>query len=93
MPDLDRRTFLRSASPSSPPSRPIRQVVRPPHALGPTHPGGRRPDHYDVNWVDYSPHPPDAACLSAGGCVAYPTKVPLHYRSQWLGNRVRSATS
>jgi hypothetical protein len=29
----------------------------------------------------------DAACLSAGGCVAfYPTKIPLHYRSKWLGN-------
>ena len=28
----------------------------------------------------------DAACLSAGGCVAfYPTKVPLHYRSKWMG--------
>src|SRR5262249_6283872 len=25
--------------------------------------------------------------LSAGGCVAfYPTKIPLHYRSKWLGN-------
>jgi hypothetical protein len=29
----------------------------------------------------------DAACLSAGGIVAYyPTEVPLHYRSAWLGN-------
>ena len=29
----------------------------------------------------------DAACLSAGGCVAfYPTKVPLHYKSKFLGN-------
>jgi hypothetical protein len=29
----------------------------------------------------------DAACLSAGGIVAYyPTKVPLHHRSDWLGD-------
>jgi hypothetical protein len=46
------------------------------------------PGHYDVNfWTDYFRRThSDAACLSAGGCVAfYPTKVPLHYRSQWLG--------
>ncbi len=30
----------------------------------------------------------DAACLSAGGCVAYyPTRVPFHHRSAWLGER------
>ena len=48
------------------------------------------PEHYDVNfWLDYFRRThSDAACLSAGGCVAYyPTKVPLHYRSKWLGNR------
>ncbi len=29
----------------------------------------------------------DAACLSAGGCIAfYPTAVPLHYRSKYLGS-------
>ncbi len=29
----------------------------------------------------------DAACLSAGGIVAYyPTDVPLHHRSDWLGS-------
>ena len=29
----------------------------------------------------------DGACLSAGGVVAYyPTKVPLHHRSAWLGD-------
>ena len=28
----------------------------------------------------------DAACLSAGGVVAYyPTKIPLHHRSVWIG--------
>ena len=39
-------------------------------------------------WLDYfrKTHS-DAACLSAGGCVAYyPTKVPLHYRSKYLGD-------
>ncbi|MCB2160652.1 beta-galactosidase trimerization domain-containing protein [bacterium] len=30
----------------------------------------------------------DAVCLSAGGVVAfYPTKIPFHYRSPWLGDR------
>jgi hypothetical protein len=39
-------------------------------------------------WLDYFKRThSDAACLSAGGCVAYyPTKIPLHYRSKWLGN-------
>ncbi|MEO8125448.1 MAG: beta-galactosidase trimerization domain-containing protein [Bryobacteraceae bacterium] len=39
-------------------------------------------------WFDYFKRTHcDAACLSAGGCVAfYPTKVPLHYRSKFLGN-------
>src|ERR1700722_5519369 len=47
------------------------------------------PGKYDLNfWLDYFKQTPsDAACLSAGGCVAfYPTKIPLHYRSQWLGS-------
>jgi hypothetical protein len=45
------------------------------------------PGKYDLAfWLDYFRRThSDAACLSAGGCVAYyPTKVPLHYRSQWL---------
>ena len=38
-------------------------------------------------WLDYFRRiHADAACLSAGGVVAYyPTKVPLHHRSDWLG--------
>ena len=39
-------------------------------------------------WFDYfrSSHC-DAVCLSAGGGIAfYPTKIPLHYRSKFLGN-------
>ena len=40
-------------------------------------------------WLDYLRRcHVDAVCLSAGGCVAfYPTKLPLHYRSKWLGDR------
>jgi hypothetical protein len=39
-------------------------------------------------WLDYFKRTrSDAVCLSAGGCVAYyPTKIPLHHRSQWLGD-------
>src|SRR5215467_13293025 len=47
------------------------------------------PGNYDPSfWLDYFRRiHADAACLSAGGCVAfYPTKVPLHYRSKWLGD-------
>ena len=92
MADIDRRTFLVSplalAAPSfaaDPPEwfdRPMRwaqlTLVE------------DDPAHYDVNfWLDYFHRThSDAVCLSAGGCVAfYPTKVPLHYRSQWLGDR------
>lgn len=48
------------------------------------------PGNYDPNfWLDYFRRlHVDAACLSAGGCVAfYPTKIPMHYRSRWLGDR------
>ncbi|HYV30980.1 MAG TPA: twin-arginine translocation signal domain-containing protein, partial [Candidatus Binatia bacterium] len=40
-------------------------------------------------WLDYFKRThSDAVCLSAGGCVAYyPTTVPFHHRSAWLGNR------
>jgi hypothetical protein len=47
------------------------------------------PGNYDpAFWLDYFKRiHADAACLSAGGVVAfYPTEVPLHYRSKWLGN-------
>lgn len=39
-------------------------------------------------WLDYFKRTKsDAVCLSAGGCVAYyPTTVPLHHRSAWLGS-------
>jgi hypothetical protein len=48
------------------------------------------PGRYDLGfWVDYMRRiHADAATLSAGGCVAfYPTRIPLHYRSKWLGGR------
>src|SRR5690348_3906584 len=45
------------------------------------------PGQFDPNfWLDYFARiHADAACLSAGGVVAYyPTDVPLHHRSEWL---------
>lgn len=47
------------------------------------------PGNYDPKfWFDYFRRAHvDGACLSAGGCVAfYPTKIPMHYRSKWLGS-------
>ncbi len=48
------------------------------------------PGKYDLGfWLDYFKRTrSDAACLSAGGCVAfYPTQIPFHHRSAWLGDR------
>ncbi|HVU33185.1 MAG TPA: beta-galactosidase trimerization domain-containing protein [Opitutaceae bacterium] len=48
------------------------------------------PVKYDAQfWLDYFARTKaDAVCLSAGGCVAYyPTKIPFHHRSAWLGHR------
>jgi Hypothetical glycosyl hydrolase 6/Beta-galactosidase trimerisation domain len=48
------------------------------------------PGNYDLGfWLDYFQSTrADAACLSGGGCVAYyPTQIPFHHRSAWLGNR------
>jgi len=45
------------------------------------------PGNYDPQfWLNYFKRThSDAACLSAGGIVAYyPTKVPLHHRSAWM---------
>ncbi len=47
------------------------------------------PGTYDpAFWLDYFRRThSDAAFLSAGGCVAYyPTKIPLHHRSLWMGD-------
>jgi putative glycosyl hydrolase-like family 6 (GHL6) protein/glycosyl hydrolase family 42 (putative beta-galactosidase)/TAT (twin-arginine translocation) pathway-exported protein len=46
------------------------------------------PGRFDPQfWLDYFRRThSDAVCLSAGGCVAYyPTAVPFHHRSRWLG--------
>ena len=48
------------------------------------------PIKFDLKfWLDYFKRTKsDAVCLSAGGCVAYyPTSVPFHHRSKWLGDR------
>lgn len=48
------------------------------------------PGNFDLNfWLDYFERTKsDGACLSGGGCVAfYPTKIPFHHRSAWLGDR------
>src|SRR4030043_2446283 len=47
------------------------------------------PGRFDPDfWLDYFKHiHADAACLSAGGAVAYyPTNIPMHHRSAWLGD-------
>ena len=47
------------------------------------------PGRFDPDfWLDYFKRiHADAATLSAGGIVAYyPTDVPLHHRSDWLGS-------
>ncbi len=48
------------------------------------------PGTYDPGfWLDYFRRThSDGVCLSAGGCIAYyPTKIPMHHRSRWLGDR------
>src|SRR5262245_10965731 len=48
------------------------------------------PGRFDLAfWLDYFRRThSDGACLSAGGCVAYyPTTIPFHHRSRWLGDR------
>ena len=48
------------------------------------------PPKLDVDfWLDYFRRTrSDGACLSAGGYVAYyPTQIPFHHRSAWLGER------
>jgi hypothetical protein len=48
------------------------------------------PVHFDAAfWLDYFKRTrSDGVCLSGGGCVAYyPTEIPFHHRSVWLGDR------
>ena len=45
---------------------------------------------YDVDfWLDYFKRAKcDAACLSAGGSVCYyPTQIPFHYKTPFMGDR------
>ncbi len=47
------------------------------------------PGKFDLKeWLDFFKRvKAQGACLGAGGCVAfYPTKIPLHHRSAWLGD-------
>ena len=64
------------------------RVVRSSHALGAARARRKRSGPLRPGfWLDYFRRVRgDAACLSAGGIVAfYPTEVPLHHRSAWLG--------
>jgi hypothetical protein len=48
------------------------------------------PGQYDVHfWLDYFQRARcDGVCLSAGGCVCYyPTQIPYHFKSPYLGDR------
>jgi hypothetical protein len=67
-------------------ARPRPKLRQPGQGAGTAGPCG----NYDRQfWLDYfrSVHA-DAACLSAGGVVAfYPTEIPLQKRSAWLGDR------
>ena len=48
------------------------------------------PPSYDPQfWFDlFKRTHVEAVCLSAGGCICfYPSKVPLHYRAKYLGDR------
>lgn len=48
------------------------------------------PGKFDLAfWLDYFKRThSNAVCLSGGGCVAYyPTQIPFHHRSAWLGDR------
>jgi hypothetical protein len=47
------------------------------------------PGSFDLNfWLDYFRRTKsEGVCLSGGGCVAfYPTNIPFHHRSAWLGD-------
>jgi hypothetical protein len=103
MPDLTRRRFLKAsalagtavtlgeiaapaadAGPAAPSwaDKPMRWAQL---TLAENDPGSFSPDF----WLDYFRRThSDSVCLSAGGCVAYyPTEVPFHHRSAWLGDR------
>jgi len=93
--ELTLRSALGADAPPSAPA-PVRRravlavVDRQADALGAAHAGRDDPGKFDLQfWLDYFARThSDAVCLSGGGCVAYyPTKVPFHHRSAWLGDR------
>ena len=87
--DLSPQIGPRSRGSTAPLARGGPGVGRPPDALGAAHPRRERSGKFDPSfWLDYFRRTKaDAVCLSAGGCVAYyPTTVPFHHRSQWLGD-------
>src|ERR1700678_2739162 len=48
------------------------------------------PAHFDLAfWLEtFQRTRSEGVCLSGGGCVAYyPTEIPFHHRSAWLGDR------
>jgi len=60
-----------------------------PGNVGPDKGPDKGPDEFDLGfWLDYFRRTrSDGVCLSGGGCVAYyPTQVPFHHRSAWLGD-------
>ena len=67
------------------------ELGRPPDALGPADAGRGRPGPVRPRRSGSTTSAAPTAtrvCLSAGGCVAYyPTEVPFHHRSRWLGDR------
>lgn len=51
--------------------------------------GEKDPEQFDLEfWLDYFERThSEGACISAGGYVAYyPTDIPFHHRSAWLGD-------
>jgi hypothetical protein len=106
MPDLTRRSFLKTSAMAGAAVTLGKLAVRPaePPPAGPAAPSWAErpmrwaqltlveddPGKFDPQfWLDYLRRThSDAVCLSAGGCVAYyPTQVPFHHRSAWLGDR------
>lgn len=89
--DLSRRDFLGSAAlaggAAAMPNPPAQPWFDRPMRWAQLTLAENDPGRFDPKfWLDYFRRVhADAACLSAGGCVAYyPTKIPLHHRSAWL---------
>ncbi len=91
--DTTRRTFLQAAAMApaafTAPSQPAPAWCDKPMRWAQLTLVEDDPGKFDLNfWLDYFRRThSDAVCLSAGGCVAYyPTRVPFHHRSRWMGD-------